>query len=53
MGENDQHLGIGYGKIDWEQLAAQLKQIHFNGIIMIESVFNVPESLTKLRQLLA
>ena len=53
MGENDQHLGIGYGKIDWEQLAAQLKQIRFDGIIMIESVFNVPESLTKLRQLLA
>ena len=53
MGESDQHLGIGYGKIDWEQLAAQLKQISFNGIIMIESVFNVPESLTKLRQLFA
>jgi sugar phosphate isomerase/epimerase len=53
MGENDQHLGIGYGKIDWQQLTAQLKQIRFNGIIMIESVFNVPESLTKLRQLLA
>ena len=53
MGEQDQHLGIGYGKIDWQQLVKQLKQISFNGIIMIESVFNVPESLTKLRQLLA
>jgi sugar phosphate isomerase/epimerase len=53
MGESDQHLGIGYGKIDWQNLAAQLKQISFNGIIMIEAVFNVPESLTKLRQLLA
>jgi sugar phosphate isomerase/epimerase len=53
MGENDQHLGIGYGKIDWQQLTAQLKQIRFNGIIMIESVFNVPESLTTLKQLLA
>jgi len=53
MGENDQHLGIGYGKIDWQKLTQSLKQIRFNGIIMIESVFNVPESLTKLRQLLA
>jgi sugar phosphate isomerase/epimerase len=53
MGKSDQHLGIGYGKIDWQQLAQSLKQIRFNGIIMIESVFNVPESLTKLRQLLA
>ena len=53
MGEQDQHLGIGYGKIDWQQLMAQLKQIGFNGIIMIESVFNVTESLTNLKQLLA
>lgn len=53
MGESDQHLGIGYGKIDWQQLTTQLKQIRFNGIIMIESVFNVPESLTTLKQLLA
>jgi len=53
MGESDQHLGIGYGKIDWQQFTAHLKRINFNGIIMIESVFNVPESLTKLRQLLA
>jgi len=53
MGESDQHLGIGYGKIDWQQFTAHLKQINFNGIIMIEAVFNVPESLTKLRQLLS
>jgi sugar phosphate isomerase/epimerase len=53
MGESDQHLGIGYGKINWQQFTAHLKRINFKGIIMIESVFNVPESLTKLRQLLA
>jgi sugar phosphate isomerase/epimerase len=53
MGETDEHLGIGYGKINWQQLTTQLKNMHFNGIIMIESVFNVPESLAKLRQLFA
>ncbi len=53
MGEADEHLGIGYGKIDWQQLIIQLKKVRFNGIIMIESVFNVPESLTALKQLLA
>jgi len=53
MGESDQHLGIGFGKIDWQQFTSHLKKITFNGIIMIESVFNVPESLTNLRQLLA
>ncbi len=53
MGETDEHLGIGYGEINWQQLVAQLKNMRFNGIIMIESVYNVPESLTKLKQLLA
>jgi len=53
MGEQDQHLGIGYGKIDWQQLIARLKNMRFNGIIMIESVFNVQESLTRLNDLLA
>jgi sugar phosphate isomerase/epimerase len=53
MGKSDQHLGIGYGKIDWQQLAQSLKQISFNGIIMIESVFNVPESFVRLQQLFA
>jgi sugar phosphate isomerase/epimerase len=53
MGESDQHLGIGSGKIDWQHIAVELKRINFNGIIMIESVFNVPESLEKLKQLFA
>lgn len=53
MGEQDQHLGIGYGKIDWKGIVKILKRINFAGIVMVESVYNVPESLTKLRQLLA
>ncbi len=51
MGEIDEHLGIGYGRIDWQQFATQLITMQFEGIIMIESVFNVPESLTRLRKL--
>ena len=53
MGEQDQHLGIGYGKINWQSIVQSLKRISFSGIVMVESVYNVPESLTKLRQLLA
>ncbi|HEX9261140.1 MAG TPA: sugar phosphate isomerase/epimerase [Candidatus Bathyarchaeia archaeon] len=53
MGEQDQHLGIGYGKIDWQNIVQRLRNISFTGTIMIESVYNVPESLMKLRQLLA
>jgi sugar phosphate isomerase/epimerase len=53
MGENDQHLGIGYGKIDWQQFAETLRAIDYDKTVMIECVENVEESLQKLRQLLA
>jgi len=53
IGHVDQHLGIGHGKINWENLAARIKQINFKGIIMLESVFNVEESFSKLQQLFA
>ncbi len=51
IGEVDQHLGIGYGKINWQDFAAAIKRVNFNGIVMLESVFNVEESLSKLKQL--
>ncbi len=53
MGETDEHLGIGDGKIDWLKLTTQLKAMRFSGIVMIESVFNVSQSLAKLRELFA
>jgi sugar phosphate isomerase/epimerase len=53
MGENDQHLGIGYGKIGWQRFAEALREIAYDKTIMIESVEHVEESLQKLRQLLA
>jgi len=53
VGEVDQHLGIGYGKIDWQDFKAKVRKIDFNGIAMVESVFNVEESFSKLKQLLA
>ena len=52
-GEVDQHLGIGYGKIDWPGFTAKIRHIDFKGIAMVESVFNVEESFSKLKQLLA
>ncbi len=53
IGEVDQHLGLGYGKIDWQDFAARVNQIGFNGIAMVESVFNVEESFSKLKKLFA
>jgi sugar phosphate isomerase/epimerase len=52
MGKDDQHLGIGYGKIDWQQIATTLHEIAYDKTIVIESVEHVQESLQKLRQLL-
>jgi sugar phosphate isomerase/epimerase len=52
-GENDQHLGIGYGKINWQQIAETLREIDYDKNIIIEAVEHVSESLQKLRQLLA
>ena len=52
-GEVDQHLGIGYGKIDWQGFTAKIRHIDFKGIVMVESVFNVEESFSRLKQLIA
>ncbi|MDX1813967.1 MAG: sugar phosphate isomerase/epimerase family protein, partial [Candidatus Bathyarchaeia archaeon] len=51
-GEHDQHLGIGYGKINWQQFAQTLREIAYDKTIIIESVQHVNESLQKLRQLI-
>jgi sugar phosphate isomerase/epimerase len=53
MGEIDQHLGIGYGKINWQRFAETLKEIAYDKTVIIESVEHVEESLRKLKQLLA
>jgi len=53
MGEFDQHLGIGYGKINWQQFAQTLKEIAYDKTVIVESVEHVEESLQKLTQLLA
>jgi len=53
VGDNDQHLGLGYGKIDWTQFAQILKDIAYDKTLIIESVERVQESVQKLKQLLA
>jgi sugar phosphate isomerase/epimerase len=53
MGELDQHLGIGYGKINWQQIAETLREIAYDKTVIVESVEHIEESLLKLTQLLA
>ena len=52
LGKVDQHLGIGYGSINWENFASLLKKTSFNGIVILESVEHIEESMQKLKQLL-
>ena len=52
MGETDQHLGIGCGKISWQRFAETLKENAYGKTVIVESVEHVEESLQKLEQLL-
>lgn len=49
----DEHLGLGFGTIDWQNFAKTLKAIGFSGTVLTESVFNAPETLQKVKQLFA
>jgi len=52
-GAHDLHLGIGYGNIDWESVAKEIKKIEYGNNIMLESTEHVEESLQTLRKLFA
>jgi sugar phosphate isomerase/epimerase len=52
-GSDDQHLGIGYGKIDYVRVAQILKKTGYDKSVIIESITKVPETITKLKQILA
>ncbi len=51
-GESDQHLGIGYGNIDWKKVADLIKKISYSDIVVVESVEHVEQSVLKLKKLL-
>ncbi|MCW4016581.1 MAG: sugar phosphate isomerase/epimerase [Candidatus Bathyarchaeota archaeon] len=50
-GQSDLHLGIGYGNIDWENVAKAVNKADYGKLIMIESTDHVQESLQFLREL--
>jgi len=52
LGKEDQHLGIGYGSINWQSFADLLKKTSFDGIVILESVEHIEESMQKLKRLL-
>jgi sugar phosphate isomerase/epimerase len=52
-GSDDQHNGVGGGNIDWEWFAKTLKKNGYDKSVIVESTNHVPESIHKLKQLLA
>ena len=50
-GKYDSHRGLGYGKIEWKKVAKTLKRVNYKGIVMLESVDHVGESLQTMHQL--
>jgi sugar phosphate isomerase/epimerase len=52
-GKSDQHLGIGFGNIDWKSVANTLRRVSYDKVVIIESVEHVEESKHKLKQLFA
>ena len=52
LGRSDQHLGVGYGNIDWRDFAEVMKKNCFDGIVMVEAVEHIEESVQRLKKLL-
>jgi sugar phosphate isomerase/epimerase len=51
-GSDDQHLGIGQGKIDYSWFKETINKMGYNKAVIVESTINIPESIQKLKQLL-
>jgi sugar phosphate isomerase/epimerase len=51
-GKSDQHLGVGWGTVNWRGLVSLLKELSYDRVVVIESVEHVEESLRKLKELL-
>lgn len=50
-GEHDQHLGIGLGSVDWRQFREDIETTPFSGLVMVESIDHLHESITTLQKL--
>lgn len=51
-GKHDLHLGVGDGTVNWQQFAEDIKNVDFEGIVIVESYHKIEESIAALRKLL-
>jgi sugar phosphate isomerase/epimerase len=47
-GKTDEHLGLGDGNINWQNIVRAFKKIGFKGTLVVESEKNAKESVQKL-----
>ncbi len=52
-GVEDQHLGIGQGKINYDWFAETIKKMGYDKSVIVESITDVTQSIRKLTQLLS
>jgi sugar phosphate isomerase/epimerase len=52
-GSEDQHFGVEDGNIDYVWFAETIKKIGYDKSVIVESMHKIPESIRKLKQLLA
>ncbi|MEM2995637.1 MAG: sugar phosphate isomerase/epimerase family protein [Candidatus Bathyarchaeia archaeon] len=48
---SDQHLGVGYGTVNWKNFESLLKEIGYDKVVVVESVMHVEESIQKLKEM--
>ena len=53
QGTSDQHLGIGYGSLNWQDFAKEVKKAQYDKLLIIESVDHPQESIQYLNRLFA
>jgi len=51
-GEADQHLGIGYGTVNWKRITDMIKETSYKGVAVIEAIGHVKESAQRLKHFL-
>ena len=51
-GKHDLHSGVGFGTVDWKQFTEDIKGTLFSGLVIVESIDHLEESILTLRKLL-
>ena len=52
-GKQDSHLGIAKGTVDWQDFAKSFRRMQFRGVVIVESIQDVRQSLQNLREFLS